>query len=201
MFKHYKLLILLVIFEVLVVTSDFEIPNLPKPEVYTEVIRLETGPILDKKESDTMTAYNPIERGALKIANAYSTINYPEALDLLNVVYREAPSNGFKPEFILGVILSESTFKRFVVSHAGAKGYMQVIPKWHRDRLKGRSVFDTVANVEAGTGFLRECISRKGNLHGGLACYNGSDSRASSDRYNNKVRRNTIKMANLLASN
>ena len=37
---------------------------------------------------------------------------------------------GLDPQLVLGVIHLESGFKKYAVSNAGARGYMQVMPFW-----------------------------------------------------------------------
>jgi soluble lytic murein transglycosylase-like protein len=51
-------------------------------------------------------------------------------LDLLKTVYYEAKRAGLDPQMVLGLIQVESGFKKYAVSSAGARGYMQVMPFW-----------------------------------------------------------------------
>ena len=44
-----------------------------------------------------------------------------------------ATRTGLAPELILAVIQVESAFKPTAVSHAGARGLMQVMPFWKRE--------------------------------------------------------------------
>jgi prolyl-tRNA synthetase len=53
-------------------------------------------------------------------------------LDLLKTVYYEAKRAGLDPQMVLGLIQVESGFKKYAVSSAGARGYMQVMPFWIR---------------------------------------------------------------------
>lgn len=85
------------------------------------------------------------------------------------------------PSLILGVIFVESEFKKYAISSAGALGLMQVLPKWHIDKLKtakkelgNPEVFDIHTNIFLGTWILKECMSKYSNTDKSLMCYNGS---------------------------
>ena len=53
-----------------------------------------------------------------------------ERLELLATVHYEAKRAGLDPQLVLGVMYHESGFKKYAVSTAGARGYMQVMPFW-----------------------------------------------------------------------
>jgi len=48
--------------------------------------------------------------------------------DFLKTVHYEAIRNGLDPQMVLGLIQVESAFRKYAVSSAGARGYMQVMP-------------------------------------------------------------------------
>jgi soluble lytic murein transglycosylase-like protein len=53
-----------------------------------------------------------------------------ERRELLATVHYEATRAGLDPQLALGVIYHESGFKKYAVSVAGARGYLQVMPFW-----------------------------------------------------------------------
>src|SRR5437879_12855021 len=53
-----------------------------------------------------------------------------QRLELLRTVHYEATRAGLDPQLVLGVIEVESGFRKYAVSRAGARGYMQVMPFW-----------------------------------------------------------------------
>ena len=53
-----------------------------------------------------------------------------ERREFLATVHYEAMRAGLDPQLVLGVIQHESGFKKYAVSIAGARGYMQVMPFW-----------------------------------------------------------------------
>lgn len=97
-------------------------------------------------------------------------------LDLLRKIHAEATLAGLPPELVLSVIHVESRFDRFALSHAGARGMMQVMPFWKNEI--GRpddNLFDVDTNLRYGCTILKYYVDlERGNLQRGLARYNGS---------------------------
>jgi soluble lytic murein transglycosylase-like protein len=96
--------------------------------------------------------------------------------EFLVSVHYEAKRAGLDPQLVLGVIQIESNFRKYAVSHAGAKGYMQVMPFWVN--LIGRiddNLFHLRTNLRFGCVILRHYLDQeKGDLYRALGRYNGS---------------------------
>ncbi len=97
-------------------------------------------------------------------------------LDLLKTVYYEAKRAGLDPQMVLGLIQVESGFKKYSVSSAGARGYMQVMPFWIKEiGDKGNNLFHMRTNLRYGCTILRHYLDiEKGDLYRALGRYNGS---------------------------
>lgn len=99
-----------------------------------------------------------------------------ERLLILKHVHYEAQRVDLAPELVLAVIDVESNFDRFAISHAGARGLMQVMPFW-LDEI-GRpddNMFHVRTNLRMGCTILRYYLDvEKGDLIKALARYNGS---------------------------
>src|SRR5213592_3041170 len=54
--------------------------------------------------------------------------DWPTRRDFLVSVQYEATRAGLDPQLVLGLIEYESNFRKYAVSTAGARGYMQVMP-------------------------------------------------------------------------
>ncbi len=97
-------------------------------------------------------------------------------LDFLKTVYYEAKRAGLDPQMVLGLIQVESGFKKYSVSIAGARGYMQVMPFWVR--LIGSNdsnLFHMRTNLRFGCTILRHYLDiENGDLYRALGRYNGS---------------------------
>jgi hypothetical protein len=82
------------------------------------------------------------------------------------------------PLLVVAVIAIESRFNPFSQSVVGAQGLMQVMPRWHQDKLPegadDLSFFDPVLNVQIGTRILKESIVRNGGLVAGLQQFAGA---------------------------
>ncbi|MGE5638518.1 MAG: transglycosylase SLT domain-containing protein, partial [Clostridia bacterium] len=97
---------------------------------------------------------------------------------------------GLDPLLVLAVISVESRFNPVAESAMGAKGLMQIIPRFHRDKLEelggDEAVLDPETNIRLGTRILQEYVYRTGTLEAGLQSYNGAASDESA-QYAQKV--------------
>ena len=96
--------------------------------------------------------------------------------DFLITVHYEASRAGLDPQMVLGLIQVESGFKKYAVSTASARGYMQIMPFWVK--LIGtpdNNLFHQRTNLRYGCTILRHYLDiEKGNLFRALGRYNGS---------------------------
>ena len=97
-------------------------------------------------------------------------------LDLLRTVHYEASRAGLDPELVLAVIHVESNFRKYAVSYAGARGFMQVMPFWlGLIGKKGDNLFSLRTNLRYGCVILRHYLdTEKGDVSRALGRYNGS---------------------------
>jgi soluble lytic murein transglycosylase-like protein len=99
-----------------------------------------------------------------------------QRLQLLRTVHYEATRAGLDPQLVLGVLEVESGFRKYAVSRAGARGYMQVMPFWvkligHRSH----NLFHLRTNLRYGCVVLRHYLDiEKGDYFRALGRYNGS---------------------------
>jgi soluble lytic murein transglycosylase-like protein len=97
--------------------------------------------------------------------------------EFLEAAWYEATRAGLDPGLVLGLIQVESAYRKYAISIAGARGYMQVMPFWTKvigdsDR---RKLFHMQTNLRYGCSILRMYIDmEKGNLYLALGRYNGS---------------------------
>jgi soluble lytic murein transglycosylase-like protein len=94
----------------------------------------------------------------------------------LKSVHYEAVRAGLDPQLVLGLIQVESGFKKYAVSRAGARGFMQVMPFWIQlVGAKSDDLFDMRKNIRYGCTILRHYLDiEKGDLYRALGRYNGS---------------------------
>ena len=79
--------------------------------------------------------------------------------DFLISVQYEAKRAGLDPQLVLGVIEVESKFRKYAVSKAGARGYMQVMPFWAELIGDGdQNLFNLRTNLRYGCVILRHYL-------------------------------------------
>ncbi len=106
----------------------------------------------------------------------------PQArVDFLQTVWYESRRAGLDTALVLGLIEVESGFRKYAISRAGARGYMQVMPFWTRVIGDGDpdKLFHLQTNLRYGCVILRHYLEReRGDLFLALGRYNGSRGRA-----------------------
>jgi soluble lytic murein transglycosylase-like protein len=97
-------------------------------------------------------------------------------LELLRAVHYEALRARLDPQLVLGLIEVESGFRKYAVSRAGARGYMQVMPFWVKlVGHPGHNLFHLRTNLAYGCAILRHYLDmEKGDYFRALGRYNGS---------------------------
>ena len=129
----------------------------------------------------------------------------PSDFDLL--IAEASQRYGVDPMLVKAVIKVESNFDPRAVSHAGAKGLMQLMDATGK-QLGVADPFDAKQNVEGGAAYLRQMLDRFGDLSLALAAYNagpeavdryrGIPPYAETQRYVSLVRRVHERLCDLL---
>jgi hypothetical protein len=112
----------------------------------------------------------------------YVSRRYHVSTEALQPIFASAQTIGHEleldPLLIIAVIGIESRFNPFSQSVVGAQGLMQVVPRFHKDKLPEeaeRTTFlDPVTNVQVGARVLKESILRNGGLEEGLQQFGGA---------------------------
>jgi soluble lytic murein transglycosylase-like protein len=102
-------------------------------------------------------------------------------IEFLETIWYEAKRAGLEPSLVLGLVQVESGFRKYAISTAGARGYMQVMPFWTRSIGDGNAsaLFHMQTNLRFGCVILRHYLDiEKGDLFLALGRYNGSRGRA-----------------------
>ncbi len=99
-----------------------------------------------------------------------------QRIELLKTVQYEATRAGLDPQLVLGVMQIESGFKKYALSSAGARGYMQVMPFWVKVIGEPHhNLFSLRTNLRYGCVILRYYLDREnGDFYRALGRYNGS---------------------------
>jgi soluble lytic murein transglycosylase-like protein len=96
--------------------------------------------------------------------------------EFLTTVHYEASRAGLDPQMVLGLIQVESNFRKYAVSTAGARGFMQVMPFWVKVIGKPeQNLFHLRTNLRYGCTILRHYLAiENGDYYRALGRYNGS---------------------------
>ena len=140
---------------------------------------------LSKAVSDQAVPYLAFEteaeaRAWLDVMSARLAKRMPDRVareEFLVTVHYEAKRAGLDPQLVLGLIQVESAFRKYAVSTAGARGYMQVMPFWMKLIGGGgdHNLFHLRTNLRFGCVILRHYLDiENGDLFRALGRYNGS---------------------------
>jgi soluble lytic murein transglycosylase-like protein len=135
--------------------------------------------IADRPVDDAFFANKTEAQAWLDEMSARLTRRLPDAdyrKDFLKTLYYEASRAGLDPEMLLGLIEVESGFRKYAVSSASARGYMQIMPFWvDLIGTPDHNLFHLRTNLRYGCIILRHYLDiEKGDLYRALGRYNGS---------------------------
>jgi soluble lytic murein transglycosylase-like protein len=112
------------------------------------------------------------------------------ATSFVSAAYRAGKQHSVDPVLILSVMAIESRYNPVAESVVGAKGLMQIIPKYHLDKLLNHggeeALLDPEVNIQVGAQILREYYRRLGDQEAALQRYAGAFDEPTS-RYAAKV--------------
>jgi soluble lytic murein transglycosylase-like protein len=98
-------------------------------------------------------------------------------IEFLETLWYESKRAGLETAVVLALIQVESGFRKYAISLAGARGYMQVMPFWARLIGDGEParLFHLQTNLRFGCVILRHYLDiERGDLFLALGRYNGS---------------------------
>lgn len=111
-------------------------------------------------------------------------------MTFVSSAYRAGAEHRVDPLLILAVVAVESRFNPVAESVQGAKGLMQVLPKYHQDKLSEHggeiALLEPEVNIQVGTRILREYLQRSGETGAALQMYAGAGDEPTS-QYSGKV--------------
>jgi soluble lytic murein transglycosylase-like protein len=102
--------------------------------------------------------------------------------------------DGLEPELLIAIMQKESSLRPRVQSRYGAQGLMQVVRRWHREKLDAsESLFDPEVNIRVAADILEEYLELAGgSLPKALVKYSGN-----ARGYSGKILRESRKLAHV----
>ncbi|HZI19354.1 MAG TPA: lytic transglycosylase domain-containing protein [Pyrinomonadaceae bacterium] len=156
------------------------IPRLPlSRHLFIALFALFT--LTNVSDSPFTRVFAPVAAKAVAIDAIPADIPSSGDASLDRLIYNAGLREGVDPRLLHAVIWQESKYKADAVSHAGARGLMQLMPAAAK-RFKCEDRNDMEQNVNAGTKYLRWLLKRfDGNVTLALAGYNAGE--GSVDKY------------------
>ena len=110
-----------------------------------------------------------VNRTKGKVSHSQAT-RIVKSVDKYTHLYKVDPVTVFK------IIQTESNFNPDAKSKScNCIGLMQIIPRWHKDKIRGRNLSNIEVNVEVGVRILKDNLDRnKGSMRRALWDYNAS---------------------------
>jgi hypothetical protein len=161
--------------------SQHEVLAPPQPVIEHEPPDAAAAPEAASKSTKTVAAPqdNPRYRRLSEFLAKRYRVSQAFTLDLVTIAHAAGQQIGLDPLLIIAVMAVESRFNPIAESVVGAKGLMQVIPKFHADKFREfggeqYAVFDPETNILVGARILKEYLLRTGSLSSALQMYVGS---------------------------
>jgi hypothetical protein len=105
-----------------------------------------------------------------------AAVRYGISPELAEKIYDAATRHDIEPDVGFGLVYVESTFRERAVSHVGARGLAQVMPRtaqWLDPTVTVRDLYDPETNLELGFRYLRQMIDKyDGDVFKALTAYN-----------------------------
>lgn len=162
-----------------VVAAAAPAPWVPKAPARSDALRVAIPPtpvMLTKSLIGPTEAAPRAQLLANVVARRYRVAE-GAAMGVVHAALREGHKHGLDPMLILAVIAVESRFNPIAESEYGAVGLMQVVPRFHMDKIAAVGVPSMLLpepNIAIGTRILKESIRRGGSDAAGLQLYNGT---------------------------
>lgn len=154
-----------------------------KSLIITEAVQVAAEPEeVAAADADADSSYSTVLSPKMRAALDFVSRKYRVSDEALLPIFAAAQTTGHElhldPLLIVAVIGVESGFNPFSQSTFGAQGLMQVVPRFHLDKLPEESdqaaFLDPVVNVQVGARVLKESIRRNGGLENGLQQFGGA---------------------------
>ncbi|HUQ75813.1 MAG TPA: transglycosylase SLT domain-containing protein [Burkholderiales bacterium] len=134
--------------------------------------------LLACEPDETLAARDPSQDVLVKYLSRRFLIAAEATDRMVGAAYSASRDVGLDPLLLLAVISVESRFNPIAESVMGARGLMQIIPRYHQAKLVGlggeAALWDPESNIRVGALILQEYVYRLGTVEAGLQYYNGA---------------------------
>ena len=157
----------------MIALSPEVLPSFSESCCASQPITARTGDTEDQLASRIAEQHQGGKEAAL-IQDAMEKYDIDE--DLATDIYRIAEEEGIEPGVAYGLVKTESSFRNTAISHVGARGLTQVMPRTARWMVPGTresDLHDQKTNLRLGFRYLNQMIDKyKGDVKLALLAYN-----------------------------
>ena len=158
-------------------------PSLPAEGLTEAALSVPARPLAETAQEREQRALADFIARRYRIADS-------AAASFVAIAYRAGKQHSVDPVLILSVMAIESRYNPVAESTMGAKGLMQVIPRFHLEKLLDHggeeALLDPEVNIHVGAQILREYYRRFADQEMALQMYGGAFDEPTS-QYANKV--------------
>ena len=156
-------------------------------DTFSEPSTVAAGPI---QASSGETPMEREQRAVTEFIAKRYRVSDAAVAGFVSTAYRAGSQHSVDPLLILAVMAVESRYNPVAESTMGAKGLMQVIPRFHLEKLMDHggehALLEPDVNITVGAQILREYMRRLGDTETALQMYAGALDEPTS-QYANKV--------------
>jgi len=179
------------LFAVMALPSERHLLRTTLPEFVADAAEAASAGSSGTVRSEVLETLQELEQRALaEFISRRWRIAETAATSFVSIAYRAGKRHSVDPVLILSVMAIESRYNPVAESVVGAKGLMQIIPKYHLDKLLDHggeeALLDPEVNIHVGAQILREYYRRLGDQEAALQRYAGAFEEPTS-RYAAKV--------------
>jgi soluble lytic murein transglycosylase-like protein len=160
------------------------------------------GPIQVASSESAATAHEREQRAVTEFIARRYRVSEDATAGFVSTAYRAGREFSVDPLLILAVMAIESRYNPVAESSMGAKGLMQIIPKYHPEKLPEhggeQALLDPEVNILVGARILREYLRRFGETETALQMYAGAFDEPTS-QYSGKVLAEKARLLQVLA--
>jgi soluble lytic murein transglycosylase-like protein len=169
----------------------------------TAATRSAGGTIVAAAPAPDLSAQEREERAVAEFIARRYRVAADASVAYVSSAYRSGVEHSLDPLLILAVMAIESRYNPVAESAMGAKGLMQIIPRWHQEKLLEHggeyALLDPEVNIQVGAQILREYMARAGGMQAALQMYNGALDEPTA-RYAGKVLAEKSRLRHFLAA-
>lgn len=148
---------------------------------YTRVVFIALAMLLGFGSNANATTESGMHRALAEwiSESTKKTVSVELAVKYVKEAYKAAERWDVDPLLLLAFMKPESGYRANAKNKSGASGLMQVIPRWHREKIAGRNIMHYKVNIDVGAQVINEYLAWHGeNMAKAMKRYSGGAGKA-----------------------